>query len=93
MPRGNRLELFIGTFVGAITFSGSVIAFGKLAGLGKHFRLFSSAPVVFKGQHWLNLALAIVMVGFGFAFFLAGAGRAVAAVHRDDRRSPSCSAC
>ncbi|HSS45945.1 MAG TPA: NAD(P)(+) transhydrogenase (Re/Si-specific) subunit beta, partial [Burkholderiales bacterium] len=72
LPRGNRLELFIGTFVGAITFSGSVIAFGKLAGLGKHFRLFSSAPVVFKGQHWLNLLLAIVMIGFGVVFFMAG---------------------
>jgi NAD(P) transhydrogenase subunit beta len=71
IPTGNRLELFIGTFVGAITFSGSVIAFGKLAGLGKHFRLFSSAPVVFKGQHLLNLVLAIVMIGFGVAFFLA----------------------
>jgi len=71
MPTGNRLELFIGTFVGAITFSGSVIAFGKLAGLGKHFRLFSSAPVVFPGQHLLNLALAVVMIGFGVAFFLA----------------------
>ena len=73
MPGGNRLELFIGTFVGAITFSGSVIAFGKLAGLGKQFRLFSSAPVVFKGQHMLNLALALAMVGFGIAFFLAPA--------------------
>ncbi|MEW5710109.1 MAG: NAD(P)(+) transhydrogenase (Re/Si-specific) subunit beta [Pseudomonadota bacterium] len=72
LPKGNKLELFIGTFVGAITFSGSVIAFGKLAGLGKHFRLFSSAPVVFKGQHLLNLALAIVMIGFGTAFFLGG---------------------
>ena len=71
LPRGNKLELFIGTFVGAITFSGSVIAFGKLAGLGKHFRLFSSAPVVFAGQHWLNLALAAAMIGFGAAFFLA----------------------
>jgi NAD(P) transhydrogenase subunit beta len=71
LPRGNRLELFIGTFVGAITFSGSVIAFGKLAGLGKKFRLFSSAPVVFRGQHTLNLALAILMIGFGVAFFLA----------------------
>jgi len=71
MPTGNKLELFIGTFVGAITFSGSVIAFGKLAGLGKHFRLFSSAPVVFPGQHWLNLALGLVMIGFGAAFFLA----------------------
>ncbi len=71
LPTGNKLELFIGTFVGAITFSGSVIAFGKLAGLGKQFRLFSSAPVVFPGQHWLNLALALVMIGFGAAFFLA----------------------
>jgi len=71
IPTGNKLELFIGTFVGAITFSGSVIAFGKLAGLGKHFRLFSSAPVVFRGQHLLNLVLAIVMIGFGIAFFLA----------------------
>ncbi len=63
IPTGNQLELFIGTFVGAITFSGSVIAFGKLAGLGKKFRLFSSAPVVFKGQHLLNLVLGIAMIG------------------------------
>jgi NAD(P) transhydrogenase subunit beta len=46
IPAANRVELFIGTFVGAMTFSGSVIAFGKLAGLGKVSRLFSSAPVV-----------------------------------------------
>jgi len=71
IPTGNKLELFIGTFVGAVTFSGSVIAFGKLAGLGKQFRLFSSAPVVFRGQHLLNLVLALVMIGFGAAFFLA----------------------
>jgi len=71
IPAGNKLELFIGTFVGAITFSGSVIAFGKLAGLGKKFRLFSSAPVVFPGQHFVNLVLALVMIGFGAAFFLS----------------------
>ena len=71
MPMGNKLELFIGTFVGALTFSGSVIAFGKLAGLGKKFRLFSSAPIVFPGQHWLNLAIGLVMVAFGIAFFLS----------------------
>jgi NAD(P) transhydrogenase subunit beta len=70
IPRGNRLELFIGTFVGAITFSGSIIAFGKLAGLGKKFRLFSSAPVVFPGQHMVNLAMALAMLGFGIWFFL-----------------------
>jgi len=65
LPRGNRMELFIGTFVGAITFSGSVIAFGKLSGK------ITSAPLVFKGQHWLNLVLAIIMIGFGVAFYLA----------------------
>src|SRR5579871_1350332 len=69
MPRGNRLELFIGTFVGAITFSGSVIAFGKLYGKLK-VRVFRSAPVVFPGQNILNLILAVAMIGFGVAFFL-----------------------
>jgi NAD(P) transhydrogenase subunit beta len=67
IPGGNRVELFIGSFVGAITFSGSVIAFGKLAGRYK-FRLFKGAPVVFPGQHLLNLALAIVMIGAGVVF-------------------------
>jgi NAD(P) transhydrogenase subunit beta len=71
IPAGNRVELFIGTFVGAMTFSGSIIAFGKLAGLGKSFRLFSSAPVVFKGQQLANLVLALAMLGFGIAFFVA----------------------
>ncbi len=72
IPAGNRLELFIGTFVGAITFSGSVVAFGKLAGLGKYSRLFSSAPVVFAGQHLVNLSLLVVMTAFGVMFFVAG---------------------
>jgi len=67
----HKAELFIGTFIGAVTFSGSIIAFGKLAGLGKHFRPFSSAPVVFPGQHWVNLAIGVAMIGFGVAFFVA----------------------
>jgi NAD(P) transhydrogenase subunit beta len=70
LPIGNRFELFIGTFVGAITFSGSVIAFGKLSGKYK-FRLFQGAPVSFKGQHMLNLVLALVMIGLGLAFCFA----------------------
>src|SRR5206468_3358582 len=65
IPTGNKLELFIGTFIGAITFSGSVIAFGKLSGK------ISSASVFFGGQHWLNLALALAMIGFGIWFFLS----------------------
>jgi NAD(P) transhydrogenase subunit beta len=71
IPAGNRLELFIGTFVGAITFSGSIVAFGKLAGLGQYSRLFSSAPVVFTGQRIVNLILAVVMIGAGLVFFTA----------------------
>ena len=59
--------LFIGIFVGAITFSGSVIAFGKLSGKYK-FRLFQGAPVTFAGQHALNLILAIAMVLCGIWF-------------------------
>ncbi|MHA6893283.1 NAD(P)(+) transhydrogenase (Re/Si-specific) subunit beta [Ralstonia pseudosolanacearum] len=70
LPLGNRVELFIGTFVGAITFSGSVIAFGKLSGKYK-FRLFQGAPVQFAGQHMLNLLLALAMLGFGVLFFLS----------------------
>jgi len=67
LPVGNRVELFIGAFVGAITFSGSVIAFGKLSGKYK-FRLFQGAPVVFAGQHMVNLALGIAMLGCGLWF-------------------------
>ena len=67
IPYGNRLELFLGAAIGAITFSGSVIAFGKLSGKYK-FRLFQGAPVQFAGQHWLNLALGIAMIACGLAF-------------------------
>ena len=65
IPTGNKLELFIGTFIGAITFSGSIIAFGKLSGR------IRSAPVVFKGQQLLNLLIAIAMIGSGVWFFLS----------------------
>ncbi|MDL2355206.1 MAG: NAD(P)(+) transhydrogenase (Re/Si-specific) subunit beta [Pseudomonadota bacterium] len=70
LPFGNRLELFIGTFVGALTFSGSVIAFGKLSGKYK-FRLFQGAPVSFAGQHMLNLVVAIAIVALGLVFCFA----------------------
>jgi H+-translocating NAD(P) transhydrogenase subunit beta len=70
LPFGNRLELFIGTFVGAVTFSGSVIAFGKLSGSYK-FRLFQGAPIRFAGQHKLNLLLAVALVALGLMFCFA----------------------
>jgi NAD(P) transhydrogenase subunit beta len=71
IPAGNRLELFLGAAIGAITFSGSVIAFGKLSGKYK-FRLFQGAPVQFTGQHKLNLLLGVATLGLGITFMLTG---------------------
>ncbi len=50
------IEMSLGTAIGAITFSGSLIAFGKLQGV------LSGAPLVFKGQHALNAILGITLV-------------------------------
>jgi NAD(P) transhydrogenase subunit beta len=53
---GSLIEMSIGTAIGAITFTGSIIAFGKLQGL------LSGKPLVFSGQHVINLALGILLV-------------------------------
>ena len=68
IPGVNRVELALGAFIGAITFTGSVIAFGKLSGKYK-FRLFQGAPVQFKGQHILNAALGLAAAFFVFGFW------------------------
>jgi NAD(P) transhydrogenase subunit beta len=68
IPGGNRIELALGAFIGAVTFSGSVIAFGKLSGKYK-FRLFQGAPVTFAGQHKLNLLLGLATAFFIFGFW------------------------
>jgi len=67
IPTGNRLELALGAAIGAVTFSGSVIAFGKLSGNYK-FRLFQGAPVQFRGQHILNAVLGIALLFFIYGF-------------------------
>ncbi len=71
IPAGNRLELALGSVIGAITFSGSVIAFGKLSGTYK-FRLFQGAPVQFAGQHKLNLVLGLVLLACVLMFTFTG---------------------
>ncbi len=65
-----RVELFIGAFIGAITFTASLIAFGKLSGK------VSGKPISFTGQHPLNLLLALVMLGFGIGYFVTGSAGA-----------------
>jgi NAD(P) transhydrogenase subunit beta len=57
------IEMALGVAIGAVTFSGSIIAFAKLQGL------VSGAPVVFKGQHPLNALLGLTLVGLIVAFF------------------------
>ena len=71
IPAGNRLELALGSVIGAITFSGSVIAFGKLSGTYK-FRLFQGAPVQFAGQHKLNLVLGLILLANVVLFTMTG---------------------
>ena len=56
------IEMSIGTAVGAITFTGSIIAFSKLQGL------VSGAPLVFPFQHWLNLLLGLTLLGLVACF-------------------------
>lgn len=51
------VEMGLGTAIGAITFTGSVIAFGKLQGF------VTGKPLVFKGQHFLNLLIGLAIVG------------------------------
>lgn len=60
------LELAVGSFIGAITFTGSLIAFGKLQ------EVLGSAPWVFRGQHWLNLGLGLLILGFVGHFMVFG---------------------
>ena len=59
-------EISAGAIIGAITFTGSVIAFGKLQGL------ISGAPVKFAMQHQLNAAIALLTVALGVHFAMTG---------------------
>jgi NAD(P) transhydrogenase subunit beta len=60
------VEMSLGLAIGAITFSGSLIAFAKLQALMK------GAPITFAGQHWLNLGLAILLLLLVIGFVATG---------------------
>ena len=61
----HETEIYVGIFIGAITFAGSLIAFGKL--LGK----ISGKPVLLPARHWLNLVGVLVVLYFGRQFLMA----------------------
>jgi NAD(P) transhydrogenase subunit beta len=56
------IETYIGVLIGAVTFSGSVIAFGKLSGK------ISGNPLILPARHWLNLMLLLGSIYFGYEF-------------------------
>ena len=58
----HEMEIYIGILIGAVTFSGSVIAFGKLSAK------ISGKPMLLPGRHWLNLTGLLVVVWFAWRF-------------------------
>ena len=61
------IETYLGVLIGAVTFSGSVIAFGKLSGR------ISGNPLALPARHWLNLGLLLAAIWFGREFVLQSA--------------------
>jgi H+-translocating NAD(P) transhydrogenase subunit beta len=61
----HEMEIYIGILIGAVTFSGSLIAFGKLNGK------IGGAPLLLPARHWLNLAGLLVVIWFGREFINA----------------------
>ena len=61
------IETYLGILIGAVTFSGSVIAFGKLSGR------IGGSPLTLPGRHWFNLALLIGAIWFGREFVIQSA--------------------
>jgi NAD(P) transhydrogenase subunit beta len=69
--RIHEVETFVGVFVGALTFTGSVVAFGKLQGVVR------SKPLLLPARHFINLAVVSACVGMGSRFVGAGPGAAL----------------
>jgi H+-translocating NAD(P) transhydrogenase subunit beta len=61
----HHIEVYIGILIGAVTLSGSVIAFGKLSGK------IGGKPLLLPGRHFLNLAALLVVIFFGYKFLTA----------------------
>ena len=64
------VEVYLGVFIGAITFTGSVIAFGKLKGI------IGGKPLMLPARHWLNMVAMLACIYFGYVFLQAGSHEA-----------------
>ncbi|MBT8145061.1 MAG: Re/Si-specific NAD(P)(+) transhydrogenase subunit beta [Gammaproteobacteria bacterium] len=58
----HEIEIYLGVLIGGVTFTGSVIAFGKLQGT------IGSKPLMLPARHWLNIALGVASIYLGFVF-------------------------
>jgi len=63
----HNIEIYLGILIGAVTFSGSIIAFGKLSGR------IGGSPLLLPARHWLNLILLLGAIWFGREFVLQSA--------------------
>lgn len=61
----HEVEIYVGILIGAVTFSGSLVAFGKLNGK------IGGKPLLLPGRHWLNLAALLIVIWFGREFLRA----------------------
>ncbi|WP_088709866.1 NAD(P)(+) transhydrogenase (Re/Si-specific) subunit beta, partial [Noviherbaspirillum denitrificans] len=61
----HEVEIYIGILIGAVTFSGSIIAFGKLSGR------IGGKPLLLPARHWMNLAGLLIVIYFGAQFLKA----------------------
>jgi NAD(P) transhydrogenase subunit beta len=64
----HEVEIYLGVLIGAVTFTGSIVAFGKLQGI------IRSNPLILPARHWLNLALLLVALWLGWRFVDAPPG-------------------
>jgi NAD(P) transhydrogenase subunit beta len=67
----HELEVFVGVFVGAVTFTGSIVAFGKLKGI------IGSKPLLLPARHALNAGLVLGAIALGVPFLNAAPGQAL----------------
>ena len=61
----HELEIYVGIYIGAVTFSGSIIAFGKLSGK------IGGKPMLLPGRHVINAIAALVVIYYAYAFLQA----------------------